>query len=416
MRRIVMIELTNCIILHGSELEPYWCDRFTVHSDTIQQISLREPCQAIEQGALVIIPGLYNCHTHMGDSCLPDGTTGMTLEEGFFRPDGYKYRELAKMSEAEHLVHITNHLRYMARTGTIGHIDFREQGAYGSQLLRQAASQTGIDSVILGQFDSLPFTPQELQQNQASLSATALDELRSILAVADGFSESTMNDLTDRAWVQIREMTQSQNKIRAIHCLENNGYREVSLAVTGRGDLERAIALYDPNLVIHATVANEAEIELLSQHQINVVLNPRANANLGLPLPPIAQLIASNANLLLGTDNGLLNSPSLWAELDFTYKVAKSQFGDALRPDPRTILKMVTRNVGTVLKQTYGYLEAGLPADFVVLDFHQPHLRASRNIVASIVTRVTPEDVLATVRRGEYLYQSERDIHDSSPV
>jgi len=42
-----------------------------------------------------------------------------------------------------------------------------------------------------------------------------------------------------------------------------------------------------------------------------------------------------------------------------------------------------------------------------VLDFHRPHLRATRHIPASVVTRVTPEDVLATYRAGMPLYQAE---------
>lgn len=410
-----MFELRDCIVLQGVELEPYWCDRFCVEGDTIQQVDLRSPCPAIDQGALVVIPGLYNSHTHMGDSCLPDGATGMTLEEGFFRPNGYKYRELAKQSKADHLAQITNHLHYMARTGTIGHIDFREQGAYGSQLLREASEKTGVRSIILGQFNTSPFAEAELYQNQAPLPESAIAELKQILTIADGFSESTMNDLTDPAWVEIRHITQTQNKLRAIHCLENEGYRTVSLAITGRGDLARAIDLYDPHLVIHATVANGAEIALLSQHQMNVVLNPRANANLGLPLPPISQLLESDANLLLGTDNGLLNSPNLLAELDFTYKVAKSQFGDAVRPDPQQILKMVTSNLRSLNQpDLYGYLAKGLPADLVVLDFTKPHLRASRHIPASIVTRVTPEDVLATFRQGQPLYQSAAATSDIS--
>ncbi|MEM9908939.1 MAG: amidohydrolase family protein, partial [Cyanobacteria bacterium P01_D01_bin.44] len=192
-----------------------------------------------------------------------------------------------------------------------------------------------------------------------------------------------------------------------IHCLENEGYREESLQMTGRGDLERALDLYKPDLVIHATVANAAEIELLSSHRVNVVLNPRANSNLGLPFAPIAQLMNSEANLLLGTDNGLLNSPNLLAELDFTYKVAKSQFGNAIDPAPAEILKMVTSNIrGVIDADTFGYLEPGLPADFVVLNFNQPHLRASRHIVASVITRVTPDDVLATVNQGKILFAS----------
>ena len=80
------------------------------------------------------------------------------------------------------------------------------------------------------------------------------------------------------------------------------------------------------------------------------MLNPRANANLGLPLPPVAKLLDAGVNLLLGTDNGLLNSPSLLAELDFTYKLAKSQYGDSIRPDParfsRWPLRMSRKRAG----------------------------------------------------------------------
>ncbi|MEM8545784.1 MAG: amidohydrolase family protein [Cyanobacteria bacterium P01_H01_bin.119] len=398
----------DCVVLYGPELTPYWCDRVEIKGDTIHAIDRQKPCQTLDSGALVLIPGLTNSHTHMGDSCLPDGATGMTLEQGFFRPEGYKYRELAKRSEAEHYPHLVNHLRYMARTGTVCHIDFREQGEYGSQLLRRASQETGVRSVVLGQFDALPFTAEELNQNQAPLAEGAIAELQSVLSAADGFSESTMNDLTDPAWQQIRALTQQQSKLRAIHCLENDGYRSESLRITGRGDLIRALELYDPDLVIHATVANAEEIDLLSTHRVNVVLNPRANSNLGLPFAPIAALLRSRANLLLGTDNGLLNSPNLFAELDFTYKVAKSQFGNAVEPDPAKILQMVTSNLkGVIHTDTYGYLEPGLPADFVALNFYQPHLRASRHIVASVVTRVTPDDVLATVRQGQFLYQAE---------
>jgi len=87
--------------------------------------------------------------------------------------------------------------------------------------------------------------------------------------------------------------------------------------------------------------------------------------------------------------------------------MAKSQFGDAVRPDPAAILKMVTSNIRQVLPDTWGYLGVGLPADLVVLDFHQPHLRASRHIIASILTRVTPADVRLTLRQGKPLYQAE---------
>lgn len=401
-----MPSLNDCIVLHGPELAPHHCARFAWSVDTITTMDLGAPAPTVEDGAVVVIPGLYNSHTHMGDSALPDGATGLTLEQGFFRPAGYKYRELARLDPAEQLDRMTAHLRYMAATGTVCHLDFREQGPDGAQLLRAAATATGIESIILSQFNGVPFDQRALEANSAPLPSADRAELEAMLAVADGFSESTMNDLTDTAWREIRELTTRLGKRRAIHCLEDASYRDVSLARTGRGDLVRALDLYDPDFVVHLTVADAEEIALLVARGKTGVLNPRANANLGLPLPPIAALLRAGANLLLGTDNGMLNSPSLLAELDFTYKVAKSQFGDALASEPAAILRMATSNVHACLGgDHYGRLEVGLPASFVALDFTAGHLRHSRHTVGSIVTRVTPADVLATYHRGRELHR-----------
>ena len=402
-------QLTDCVVLLGPGLEPFRCSRFAWSGDTITAIDRIDPTTTLDAGALVVIPGLHNGHTHLGDSALPDGATGLTLEQAFFRPAGYKYRELAKLSPEQHLPHLEAHLRYMARTGTVCHLDFREQGPAGAELLRAASRATGVESIILNQFNESPFTEAELRANLPGhrLPPAHAAELEAMFDVADGFSESTMNDLTDAAWIEIRERGVARGKLRAIHCLESAGYRELSVATTGRGDLVRAIELYDPHLIVHLTVADADEIALLVRAGKTGVLNPRANANLGLPLPPVAALLRAGANLLLGTDNGMLNSPNLLAELDFTYQVAKSQFADALAPDPTAILKMATSNIRPVLGgDHHGALEVGLPATFVVLDFHQPHLRHTRHIVASIVTRVTPADVLATYRLGQALYEA----------
>jgi 5-methylthioadenosine/S-adenosylhomocysteine deaminase len=402
-----MPELRDCIVLHGPDLVPHRARRFAWVQDTLTAIELGEPVTQLDTGALVVIPGLYNSHTHMGDSTLPDGATGLTLEQAFFRPDGYKYRELAKLSEDTHLPHLTAHLGYMARCGVVCHLDFREQGLHGARLLRKASEQTGVQSIILSQFNESPIPEDQLRANLSPLPEAARLELEQILTVADGFSESTMNDLTDSAWREIRDITSARRKLRAIHCLENPGYRDLSVATTGRGDLIRALELYDPHLVVHMTAANADEIALLARSGKTAVLNPRANAALGLSLPPVAALLREKVNLLLGTDNGMLNSPSILAELDFTFKVAKSQFADALTPDPTAILKMATSNIRPALGgDHFGYLGHGLPATFAVLDFNAPHLRGTRHITASIVGRVTPADILATYRTGRELWKS----------
>ena len=397
------------MVLCGPELEPYFCSRFLVSGDTIGAIDRLEKVNRIEGEGLVIIPGLYNSHTHLGDSCLLDGTTGLTLEEGFFRPNGFKYRELALLSAEEQIPFIVSQMQYMVRTGTVGHIDFREEGVKGVEILKEASHRVGLDSVILSQWMTSPFDAAALAENTASLNDDYREELEAILAGSDGFSESTMNDMTSPAWRYIRDRTRELGKLRAIHCLENEGYRNDSLAVEGRGDLARAIDLLEPHLIIHMTVATPQEQDQLAASGITGVMNPRANANLGLPLPPLRGLLDAGANLLLGTDNAMLNNCSMLAELDFTYKLAKSQYGDAVLPQPQTILKMATSNIEKALGgDRHGYLEKGLPADFVVLDFSQSRLAHTRHLLASITTRLGAGDVLATVHRGKPLYWAEQ--------
>ena len=118
----------DCIVLHGAELTPTRCASFRVEDGYIVEMDLLDEVQRIENGATVIIPGLVNAHTHMGDSFLPDGATGLTLEEGFFRPNGFKYREIAKLDRASHIEFIGDALSYMAQSGTVAHLIFGNKG------------------------------------------------------------------------------------------------------------------------------------------------------------------------------------------------------------------------------------------------------------------------------------------------
>lgn len=356
---------------------------------------------------LGILPGFVNAHTHVGDCFLAEAAVAMTLEEAFFRPDGYKYRALESISREDHIDHMTTFLRGMAATGTVAHVDFREQGAEGARRLREASRRSGVHSVILSQLQDSPFTLEALDEGAAGLPPSARRELTELLEVSDGFSESTMNDLTDAAWLEVRELTQGARRARAVHCLENEGYRTLSLSRGGRGDLERALTLLDPDLVVHLTVATAEEIALLAASGTPAVVNPRANAALGLPLPPVAALLQAGVPLLLGTDNGILNGPDLFRELDFTWRLARSQWGDGRHPHPREILKMAT----STFRQTRwgdafpGSLSPGLPANFMVVDLTAPCFRNSRDLTATLVTRTAPEHILATVRGGEVLYR-----------
>jgi cytosine/adenosine deaminase-related metal-dependent hydrolase len=400
-----MPKISDCVVLVGPDLEPFKCSTFEWEGESITAIELQEPVEELNDGATVVMPAMCNAHTHIGDSCLPDGATGKTLQQAFYRPNGYKYRELERLGNSIY-PDVLAHLQYMAQSGTTAHIDFRESGPKGCALLREASLESGVDSVILGQLEESPFRETELLSNSASLPPKVVKEIKEILEVGDGFSESTINDLTDTAWKEVFFVTDARGKFRAVHCLENEDDRTKSMAIAGKGDLSRALEIYAPHLVVHLTTATDKEIKSLTDTDVSVAINPRANAALGLPLPPIAKLMEAEVNVLLGTDNVMLNSPNLFAEMDFAYKVARSQYGDAHNPHPSDILRMTTANAGALLGSRHeGVLKIGASASFCVIDFNAPHLRASKHIVASLITRVTPADVISTHRKGMVVFE-----------
>ncbi|MGA0333609.1 MAG: amidohydrolase family protein [Kiritimatiellia bacterium] len=397
-------EITDCMVWLGPDLTPTRCRRFSWEQDRITGIfPAPDEASPVRYG---ILPGLINGHTHVGDCFIPEVAVPLTLEEAFFRPEGYKYRALREIEAGEHITRMEEFQKKMAASGTVLHVDFREQGAEGARRLREASRRSGVQSVILSQFNDSPQTGDELNDPSRPLPESALEELRGMLGDSDGFSESTMNDLTDAAWVQIRDTLRPLRKCSAIHCLENPSYRDLSLSRTGRGDLRRALDLLDPDLVVHLTVASAEEIDLLAASGKTAVLNPRANAALGLPLPPIAALMQAGVNLLLGTDNGILNGPNLFSELDFAYRLARSQWGDGRRPLPVDILKMVTANFARTPWGTDspGTLTPGGPASFVVINLQAPPFCHSRELTGTVITRTSPGDILLTLHQGKILH------------
>jgi len=63
-----MGSLRDAIVLVGPGLEPWRCRSFDWGDSSITAIDRVEPVLALDRGALVVIPGLFNSHTHMGDS------------------------------------------------------------------------------------------------------------------------------------------------------------------------------------------------------------------------------------------------------------------------------------------------------------------------------------------------------------
>ena len=85
------------------------------------------------------------------------------------------------------------------------------------------------------------------------------------------------------------------------------------------------------------TYASKNDLRLAAKNTNGIVVCPRANASLAEGIPDIEEMMKMKCNLAIGTDNVMINSPDLFREMDFLWKVTMGIHKK--RIDPKQILK-----------------------------------------------------------------------------
>ena len=107
-------------------------------------------------------------------------------------------------------------------------------------------------------------------------------------------------------------------------------------------------------------------------------------------------------NIGIGTDNVMINSPDMFREMDYVWKVTMGI--KKKRIDPKQILKMATVNSGKILNKKIGCIKENYFADCIFIDKKSIDLEPVNNVYASIVHRASQESIRAVMSRGKIVY------------
>ena len=309
----------------------------------------------------LIIPGLWNAHTHLGDAVVTQELTG-TLEELVAPPHGLKHRILAKAKDEAVIAAMRRAMATMLRTGTTGFTDFREGGLKGLKLLYAAVAPMPLRGVALGR-------PMGLDYDAREVSA--------ILRTSDGIAVSSYVDWHGDEIRKLAAHVRREKKIFAIHCSERI-----------REDIDKVLAL-SPSFIVHMLQATDADLKRCADAGVPIVVCPRSNAFFGMT-PDIPRMIRSGVELRLGTDNAMINVPSMLREIEFAYRVARMHGG----VPARDIFEMALHGRQVADPDTSGAIRVGEQADLVVFD-----LPGGLNGFASLM-RASASDVSLVVSGG----------------
>lgn len=238
----------------------------------------------------IVCPRPVNSHTHLGDAAAAQDPPRAAVSE-VVGPGGLKFRRLAALSAAAKEAAMRAALERMVGEGIAAVVDFREEGVPGVEQLRRAAEGLPIDVRALGRPLRRPIE---------------VGELNRLLRVSEGIGVSSAREENSLTRTLIAERAHRAGKWFALHASE-----EVR-------ESPDAYLLPKPDLLVHLTKAAFDDLEAVARARIPVAVCLRSNALFGRG-PDLAEFARAGVRLLIGSDNAMLNSPSVFRETEFAY-------------------------------------------------------------------------------------------------
>ncbi|MEM1658437.1 MAG: amidohydrolase family protein [Candidatus Jordarchaeales archaeon] len=334
-----------------------------------------------EYVSCLVMPGLVNAHTHVGDSFFKEVGYNYSIDELVAPPHGLKHNLLDSVPEREIKEGIKWAAVEMLSSGTTTFADFREGGVRGALILRRALEDVPIKCLILGRDHT---------------------NIGDLLKVCDGVGLPSTVPYSDEELRMVYEECKLREAIISVHASETVDERERSLRMHGVTDVVRAVNILNADLLVHLTHVSDEELSLVSGR--GVACCPRANAYLGVGIPPVEKMVEAGVKVCLGTDNVMINSPDLFREMDFLGKVVRARSG-VRALSAKSILKMVTVNPAEVLKLNSGWIERGRAADIVIIDLEAPNVKPVHHPYQALVHRVKSENVVSVYVNGVKVHE-----------
>ena len=392
--------IKNTSILYGNDLDYIKRTNIRISGKFVKAIGpnlkpyKKEDTRDCE--GLLMVPGFINAHTHVGDSIGKDIGIDFGPEEKIHPIMGFK-QKILKNSQKSHLTSfIRNSCLSMIKKGITTLIDFREGGLNGIELLRNATKGLPIRTIILGRIDYY----QELNsiKKNTQLPDSKKEELKTLLKKCDGIGISGPNEFSD----SVLKFYSRVPKIRAIHSAETLESCRTSKKITTKTETQRALLL-KPNFLVHMTYASKKDLMIASKNKTSIVVCPRANAALAEGIPNVSLMMQNGCNLTIGTDNVMINSPDMFREMDYLWKVSMGL--QKIRLPPKSILKMATVNAAKMLQnKNLGVIQSNSLADLIFINKHDIDLEPMHNPYASIVHRASERTIKAVMIGGKIVH------------
>jgi guanine deaminase len=384
----------------------------------------------LERGAVAILPGLIDCHTHLPQyPAVARGESQLLpwLRENIFPIErdfsGPKARREAPLFFQE-----------LARNGTTTAMVYAAIYEDSCEAAFEAADQSGL-RVILGKMMMDLGSYGQLQPKKVlSVSLIESERLcRKWHGAADGrleyaFSPRFAVTCSEKLMRGAAELAQRFGAYLQTHLAENREEIEkvhhLHMSARDYTDVYEKCGLLTPKTMLgHCLHLNAREIDAIAAAQSNVAHCPTSNLFLGSGLLKLDQLLNAGVAVGLGSDVAAGPELNMWQVMRGAIDVQKARnisepHLPRLRPSEAFYLATSGGARALGKSAAIGTLDAGKEADFLVVDLAAllpygdmgaPFADLTvEDVLALCIYRGGPHATLETYVRGKCVYQAEK--------
>ncbi len=357
--------------------------------------------ETIDAAGKLLMPGLVNAHTHLGDSLFRSLVEELPLEAWLERL-WISEREFVSRERVELGARLS--MAEMIRGGTTCALDmfwFPEAAA-------DAALGAGFRLVtgpIFFDFDGPDGLAVErriaagerwLERYAAEPLITPCVQPHNALTVSpEGLRAA--RDLADRAGALFHtHCSETATEVR--QTTERFGHTPVA-------HLDDLGILDDHTVLAHCVHLVDDDFARLRRSGAAVLHNPLSNLKLGSGIAPVARMLEEGIPVAIGTDGPVSsNDLDMWTAMRFAGLLQRGVHMDPVLTPAREVVRMATTVGAEALGLgEVGRLAEGYRADLILIDLARPHLMPMYDVYGHLVYTVGRDDVRSVMVDGRWV-------------
>jgi 5-methylthioadenosine/S-adenosylhomocysteine deaminase len=359
-----------------------------------------------EGGGKLLVPGMYNAHTHAPMTLLRGYGENMVLQDWLYNRI---FPFEAKMGEEDAYAATLLAIAEMLRFGTVSFTDMYYFNAARIQAIEESGIKCNLSSGIMvfdpeARYEDMP----DYEMNKALIRDFhgAFDgRLRIDLNVHSEYISNpqvarSVGELAVEAGVHTHTHI-SETRLEHEECKERRGGL-TPIAYFDSLDFFRA-----PCTAAHCVWTEPGDWEIMAECGVTAVANPASNMKLASGFAPVSQMLAAGVNVALGTDGmASNNNHNLYKDLYLLGTLFKGATGDPTVITPAQALAAATVNgARSQGREEGGRIAEGCLADVVVLDTDVPWMKPVHDGPSNLIFATQGSDVVLTMVDGAVVYR-----------